>query len=374
VISGATAGYERGSRPRRRAVPAGSPVAGATSHALTGSLAGLTGRSSGTRASPLDAPGPHRMAAYCVGAGGPGGRAALIVGAGGQVGAVLLRQLGERAVGTWRTPAAGRLTLDLEDMAARPALAADVVRRADVRTVFVVAAMTQVDRCEDHPATAMAVNRDAPARLAAAARRRGARTVFFSTEYVFDGTTGPYRESDEARPLSVYGRTKLAGEQAVLEADPAALVVRTTVVWGPEANGRNFAHQLARRLRDGTPMAVPEDQISTPTYNDDLARATVALVDAGVTGVVHVAGAELLDRAAFARRLAAAMGLDPALVQPVPTAALGQRAARPLRAGLRIDRLRSLLPSFEPLDPEAAVALWARDGPQPWRDRPEGLV
>jgi dTDP-4-dehydrorhamnose reductase len=277
-------------------------------------------------------------------------------------------------VGTWRIPAAGRLTLDLVDVAARPALATDLVRQADAGIVFVVGAMTWVDGCEDDPAKATAVNRDAPAALAAAARQRGARTVFFSTEYVFDGAAGPYRESDAARPLSVYGRTKLEGEEAVLEADPGALVVRTTVVWGPEANGRNFAHQLARRLRAGAPMAVPEDQISTPTYNDDLARATVALVDAGVAGVVHVAGAELLDRAAFARRLAAAMGLDPALVQPVPTAALGQRAARPLRAGLRIDRLRSLLPSFEPLDPEAAVAHWARDGPQPWRDRPEGLV
>jgi dTDP-4-dehydrorhamnose reductase len=148
-------------------------------------------------------------------------------------------------------------------------------------------------------------------------------------------------------------------------------VVRTTVVYGPEAHGRNFAYQLATRLGRGEPMRVPEDQVSSPTYNRDLAEGLVALVDAGVTGVVHVAGPEILDRATFARRLAAGMGLDPGLVVPVPTAALGQVAPRPLDAGLRTNRLRTLVPGLAPRGVDAAVADWERTAPPPpWRSAP----
>src|SRR4030095_11997232 len=126
------------------------------------------------------------------------------------------------------------------------------------------------------------VNCEGPGALAAAAASSGARTVYLSTEYVFDGTDGPYGEDAVGRPLSVYRRGKLEGEHAVQEADPAALVLRTTVVYGPEAHGRNFAYQLADRLGRGEAMRVPGDQVSSPTYNRDLADALVALVDTGV--------------------------------------------------------------------------------------------
>jgi dTDP-4-dehydrorhamnose reductase len=110
------------------------------------------------------------------------------------------------------------------------------------------------------------------------------------------------------------------------------------------------------------------DQITTPTYNPDLAAATTALVDAGVSGIVHVAGPEVMDRAEFARRLAAAAGLDPGPIQSLSTAALGQRAPRPLVAGLRTDRLRALLPALPARVVEDAVAHWAGTDPAPpWR-------
>jgi dTDP-4-dehydrorhamnose reductase len=113
-------------------------------------------------------------------------------------------------------------------------------------------------------------------------------------------------------------------------------------------------------------MPVPADQVSSPTYNCDLAAAVVRLLDAGVAGVVNVAGPEVLDRAAFARRLAAAMGLDPGLVVPRTTADLGQVAPRPLDAGLDVGRLRSLLPDLPLRGPEEAVAHWASVAPVPW--------
>jgi dTDP-4-dehydrorhamnose reductase len=231
--------------------------------------------------------------------------------------------------------------------------------------------MTWVDGCEREPDLAGRVNRDGPAALAAAAAGCGARTVYLSTEYVFDGTKGPYGEEDPVRPLSVYGRSKLEGEQAVQKVDPGALVLRTTVVYGPEGHGRNFAYQLAARLGRGERMRVPGDQVSSPTYNRDLADGLVALADDGVSGVVNVAGPEIVDRATFARSLAERMGLDPALVEPVPTSALGQTAPRPLDAGLRIDRLRALLPGLFPRGVADAVADWERSAPPPpWRTAP----
>jgi len=128
---------------------------------------------------------------------------------------------------------------------------------------------------------------------------------------------------------------------------------------------------VAARLGRGEPMRVPEDQVSSPTYNRDLAEGVVALVDIGVAGVVNVAGPEIVDRATFARRLAERMGLDPGLVEPVPTAVLGQTAPRPLDGGLRTDRLRALVPALRPRGVDQALADWERTAPPPpWRTAP----
>ncbi len=208
--------------------------------------------------------------------------------------------------------------------------------------VFFPAAYTQVDGCETDPAAAYAVNRDAPAAAARVAAGRRAAFVFYSSEYVFDGTAGPYAEDDPVRPLSVYGRSKLEGEHAVLAAHPDALVIRTTVVYGVEAQEKNFVYQLLRRGRAGARMKVPADQRSSPTYVEDLAAASVALVDKRLGGVFHVAGPEVVDRYTLAREVCRVFGLDAGLLEPVTTASLAQKAARPLTAGLRVARVAAL--------------------------------
>jgi dTDP-4-dehydrorhamnose reductase len=228
--------------------------------------------------------------------------------------------------------------LEVRDHAATRALIDDSAAEA----VFFAAASTHVDACEDDPATAFAVNRDAPAAAAAAAARRGAPFVLYSTEYVFDGAAGPYAEDDPVRPLSVYGRSKLAGERAALEANADAIVIRTTVVYGADPQAKNFVHQLLRRARAGERVQVPADQRSSPTYVEDLAAASIALVDKRSHGVFHVAGPEVVDRYGFAREVCRVFGLDPRVLEAVTTASLGQKAARPLAAGLRIDRIRGL--------------------------------
>jgi dTDP-4-dehydrorhamnose reductase len=268
---------------------------------------------------------------------------ALVIGASGQVGAALVACLtarGHAVVGTHaRVPGPHTRPLDLTDHAATERLLAEVAPD----WVFCPAALSAVDYCEDHPEEAFRTNRDAPAAAARAADRLGARFVFFSSEYVFDGTGGPYGEDDAPNPLSVYGRSKLEGEQAVREASARALVIRTTVVYGSEPQGKNFVYQLLRRARAGERMTVPADQRSSPTYNADLAAAVVELAERGVSGILHVAGPEVLDRHAFARLACEVFGVDAGVLVPVTTEALKQRAPRPLDAGLRIERVRRLV-------------------------------
>ena len=270
---------------------------------------------------------------------------ALFIGASGQIGAALashLRAAGHDATGTHaNAPQPDTLPLDITDEAATR----DLIARVAPDYVFCPAGLTHVDYCEDHEADALRANRDAPAAAARAAAALGAGFVYFSTEYVFDGAAGPYGEEDTPRPISVYGASKLQGEDAVRVANPRALIVRTTVVYGRDPQGKNFVYQLRRRLAAGERMRVPVDQTSSPTYNADLAAAVVELVERDVTGVINVVGNAVLDRYAFAQLACETFKLDPALLDPVETVRLGQRAARPLHAGLRIDRARSLLRS-----------------------------
>jgi dTDP-4-dehydrorhamnose reductase len=292
---------------------------------------------------------------------------ALVIGASGQVGAALaarLRARGHTVVGTHgRVPQPGTRPLDLADVAAAERLVAEVAPD----WVFCPAGLTHVDYCEDHADEAFGLNRDAPAAVARAAARRGAGFVYFSSEYVFDGTAGPYGEDDPPNPLSVYGRSKLEGERAAVAGNLRTLVVRTTVVYGPEPQGKNFVYQLLRRARAGERMTVPVDQRSSPTCNADLAAAVVELAERGERGVLHVAGPDVLDRHAFARLACEVFGLDPGFLVPVTTAELRQRAARPLNAGLRIDRVRArvTVPLRPPREGLAAMrrALEGPEGP-----------
>jgi dTDP-4-dehydrorhamnose reductase len=291
---------------------------------------------------------------------------ALVIGASGQVGrhaAAALAADGHQVTGTYAThPSPGLVPLDLLDSASIRRL----VRSVQPEVCVLASALTNVDRCQDEPAQAHALNARAAGVVAAACRETGGKLVYLSTEYVFDGTAGPYAEDDPTGPLNVYGATKLAGEAAVLTGAPDALVLRTTVVFSHDPAGRNFIMQLRERLGRGERMRIPADQRSSPTYAPDLGAALAALVRRGAAGVLHVAGPEVLDRYAFARMAARALGLDAGLLEPVPTRALAQRASRPLQAGLRIDRLRALLGDVT-LGPEAALRQVAEaiqaDGP-----------
>jgi dTDP-4-dehydrorhamnose reductase len=281
----------------------------------------------------------------------------LVLGATGQLGAALIRQTGPAALPAARRPQGHDwLHLDLAELAGNPALLDAVFAEHKIAAVYCAAGATDVERCESDHAWAAAANHLGPLALARASC--GIPFVFYSTDYVFDGVAGPYAEEDSAHPLSVYGRTKLEGERAILDAHPDALVLRTTTVYGPDPQGKNFLYTLRRLLSEGKTMRVPADQLATPTHVDDLAAASIALVERRLTGIFHAAGPVFLSRYDFALQACALLKLDPEPVQPVATAELGQKAARPLLGGLRIDKLVATLGPAFMRGPQAGIQAW----------------
>jgi dTDP-4-dehydrorhamnose reductase len=281
---------------------------------------------------------------------------ALVIGGSGQIGGWLLRTLADRgheAVGTYATVAfSGLVQLDAANLEASAAWVRD--QRPDV--VFYPAGFTWVDGCERDPAKAYHANLEQPLNLARAAAELGARFVYFSTDYVFDGLAGPYTEASPANPLSVYGKSKSEAELALADAlGESQLTVRTSWVYGPERQGKNFSYQLAKALSTGKELTCPSDQVSNPSYGPDVAGAVVGLVEAGVSGLIHVAGPEVMGRVEFARALAKGFDLDPSLIVAKTTAELGQGAPRPLSGGLLSARLESLLPGV--MKPVAACMI-----------------
>lgn len=256
----------------------------------------------------------------------------VVIGASGLVGSALMRILGDRAVGTYRTrPRPGLVPLDAADEAAVRGL----VSSRDPEVIFFPAADPNVEWCELHPDEAR--ERNVAPLLSTLKAAAGRRVLGFSSDYVFDGSAGPYDETDRPRPISVYGRIKLEIEEILLREGQA--VIRTTTVFGREAPPpKNFGLRLIASLRAGNEVRVPSDQWSTPTYADDLAAAATR-VAAGDRGLWHIAGPELMSRIDLARLVAEVFDLPGDLIRPVPTSELGQAAARPLRGGLRCERL-----------------------------------
>ena len=283
----------------------------------------------------------------------------LLLGASGLVGGHLRAALSRRDVVTTahRAPVPGGIALDLTD----PGAITRVVRDAAADVIVVAAADAFVERCEREPAATRALNVDAVRSVAEAAP--DALLVVFSSEYVFDGEAGTYGEDDKVAPINEYGRQKAALETLAGER-PSHLICRVSGVYGWSTARTSFVCQLVDRLREGQRFRVPADQLITPTPATDLAAAVVQLVDKGGRGIFHVAGPEILPRPEFARRAAESFGLDPNLLDPLPTAALGLAAPRPLRAGLRTDRLRAFLGGRGLSPSEAGLAAMRRTEPQ----------
>ena len=213
--------------------------------------------------------------------------------------------------------------------------------------VFFPAGFTWVDGCEQDPAKARASNLDQPLNLGRVAAEIGSKFVYYSTDYLFDGVAGPYDELAPPNPLNVYGQAKLEAEEALANTlGELLLIARTSWVFGPERQGKNFAYQLVKTLRSGRPLTVPSDQISSPSYGPDVAEASVRLVENRRSGVYHVVGPEVMSRPEFAVAIAKAFGVDRSPIESKTTAELGQGAPRPLNGGFLALKLTAEFPGL----------------------------
>ena len=208
----------------------------------------------------------------------------LVTGAAGQLGWELARQL-PLALPDAQVVAYDRTQLDLADVAA----IARVMREVSPEVVVNAAAYTAVDRAESEPDLAFAINAQAPGVFATEAKRSGALLIHYSTDYVFDGTaTTPYEESASVNPLSVYGRSKLEGEQAVAASGCPYLILRTSWVYG--LRGKNFLLTIQRLARERDELRVVNDQYGTPNWCGALAQGTVDLLRLGPMELARHAG------------------------------------------------------------------------------------
>jgi dTDP-4-dehydrorhamnose reductase len=248
----------------------------------------------------------------------------LITGAGGQLGSDLQLVLAATGMAD-HVDALDRAALDLTDAGAVRSAISDL--RPDV--VINAAAYTAVDAAETDEDAAYAANAQGPAWLATAALAAKARLIHVSTDYVFAGdATEPYAEDAPTAPMSAYGRTKLAGEQAVLALNPGAYVVRTAWVYG-EAGG-NFVKTMLRLATERETVSVVDDQVGSPTWSRDLAAGLVDLGrSSAAPGVYHCTNGGQTTWFGLTQAIFAAAGLDPARVLPTTSAAFVRPAPRP---------------------------------------------
>jgi dTDP-4-dehydrorhamnose reductase len=269
----------------------------------------------------------------------------LIVGADGQLGSDVVRLLSPTAEVTARI-------MDELDVTDRPRLKQAVESvRPDV--VINCAAYTAVDRAETEPDAAYRVNVLGARNVAQAAERVGARVVYFSTDYVFDGAaTQPYDEDAPTGPLSVYGRTKLLGEQATREANPDHLILRLAWLYG--STGHNFVHTVLRLARAKDQLRIVDDQVGSPTFTEDVVHQLWTAIEDGCSGTYHCVNAGQASWYAFASHIVHRLGLGIPVV-PIRTADYPTPARRPAYSVLadrkfELEQLNSMRPWEDALD------------------------
>ncbi|WP_416740483.1 dTDP-4-dehydrorhamnose reductase [Pseudomonas sp. NFX71] len=264
----------------------------------------------------------------------------LISGQHGQVSSELQKRL--TVLGELVVP--GRDQLDL----AQPEQIRQQVRRVRPDLIINAAAYTAVDKAESEKAAAFSVNAEAPGILAEEAAALGIPLIHYSTDYVFDGSkTAPYNEADEPHPLGVYGKSKLAGEQAITAVKGKHLILRTS--WVYSTHGRNFLLTMQRLLQEKPELRIVADQIGAPTWAGTIANSTLALIErwqageTGAWGTYHLTAQGETSWFGFAQAIGEALreqGKPCANLLPITTSDYPTPASRPLNSRLDCSRLQ----------------------------------
>lgn len=290
--------------------------------------------------------------------------ASVLIGSSGQVArslAATLKKRGAPLLQASSSNSPGSVPLDLANADSVRAFFREAETRYGKKPleVFLAGAMTHVDRCEEERDRCRLINEEGPGVVAGECAARGHKLTYFSTEYVFGeaeyhgGAVGPFSESDPPAPTSFYGQCKLGGEKRIQEilGLEGALILRTTMVYSWDPKGNNFLMQYLRQLEEiraghqPPVFKIPEDQVSTPAYAPALAEAACLLREKGAGGIFNLVGPDLLSRRQLVERVIHAFGFDAekslAGFRFLKTAELGQKARRPLTAGLTMDKAKS---------------------------------
>lgn len=244
----------------------------------------------------------------------------------------------------------------------------DITKEDDVSSVFEkvnpdivihTAAYTDVDGCEKNKEKAFNVNVKGTGHIAKYADERNAKLVYVSTDYVFNGKQGNYKEEDKVDPVGYYGETKLLGEQRVTEICSDYLICRTSVIYGTGKN--NFAVWLTDRLANNKPVRIVDDQFVSCTYNMDLSEQIIALIkqdNKQGMGIYHTAGAERISRYDFSLRLADIFAFDTNLITAVKMKDFDWFADRPADSSLDISKISKIK---EPYGVNKALTLFKKE-------------
>ncbi len=255
-----------------------------------------------------------------------------VTGHRGQLGAALARAIPSEAFAGADLP-----ELDIRD----PGQVVDAIAGARPDIVIHCAAMTDVDGCARDPESAREVNAEGTANVARGAAAAGAALVYVSTNEVFDGTAGrPYVETDASNPVNAYGRSKLEGELAASRHHPHCWIVRTAWVYG--AGGRNFVHKIQEIADRKGALRVVVDEISSPTWTEDLAAAILRLAGSAPHGTYHLAGLGACSRFELAKAVLELTGRGQVPVEPIASADWPRPSRPPLNAPLDVGKAAAL--------------------------------
>lgn len=218
------------------------------------------------------------------------------------------------------------------------------------------AAMTQVDACELDKQSCYNVNVSATRFLIDAAKVVGSKIIYLSTDFVFDGKSGPYKEDDEPSPVNYYGSTKVVAENAVKKSGLRWSIVRTVLVYGQTlpSTRSNIVAWVKENLEAKKSIKVVSDQQRTPTYVNDLVDGIVRVITRQAEGIYHIAGRELLSPYHMALKIASHLGLDATLIEKVDSSTFTQPAERPKVTGFEIAKARKDL-GYEPISFEESL-------------------
>jgi dTDP-4-dehydrorhamnose reductase len=212
------------------------------------------------------------------------------------------------------------------------------------------AAFTDVDKCETEREQCWRLNVDAIKNLIISARPNNLKIIHYSTDYIFDGKNGPYKEDSIPHPISFYGRSKLASENALIISGVDSIIIRTMVLFGVGIKVKsNFALWMVNNLRNNTPINIVDDMIGNSTMVDDLAYGTLKALERDARGIYNITGADIISRFDFAMILCDVFNFNKTLVRKIKTKDLNQPALRPLNSGLITYKAETEL-GFKPMD------------------------